>query len=152
MQAVYILSAVRTPIGKFGGSLASQTAADMTSRSTLRLATFGVRVCTVLSCNNAITPPGGHLWPPSGLGFFGIAFFCVSGCATSGQRQKALNVHVAFRKWHYKTTGQVPCLERVPKEDAGFRWSEFCRFFGNCRLGVRLLTLTCVHGPNSHHG
>ena len=29
MPAVYILSAVRTPIGKFGGSLASQTAADM---------------------------------------------------------------------------------------------------------------------------
>ena len=29
MQAVYILSAVRTPIGKFGGSLASQSAADM---------------------------------------------------------------------------------------------------------------------------
>jgi acetyl-CoA C-acetyltransferase len=29
LQAVYILSAVRTPIGKFGGSLASQTAADM---------------------------------------------------------------------------------------------------------------------------
>ena len=29
MQAAYILSAVRTPIGKFGGSLASQTAADM---------------------------------------------------------------------------------------------------------------------------
>ncbi|HEV2113248.1 MAG TPA: acetyl-CoA C-acyltransferase [Terriglobales bacterium] len=29
MEAVYILSAVRTPIGKFGGSLASQTAADM---------------------------------------------------------------------------------------------------------------------------
>jgi acetyl-CoA C-acetyltransferase len=28
-RAVYILSAVRTPIGKFGGSLASQTAADM---------------------------------------------------------------------------------------------------------------------------
>ena len=28
-QAVYILSAVRTPIGKFGGSLASLTAADM---------------------------------------------------------------------------------------------------------------------------
>ena len=29
MQAVYILSAVRTPIGKFGGTLASLTAADM---------------------------------------------------------------------------------------------------------------------------
>lgn len=29
VQAVYILSAVRTPIGKFGGSLASQTAVDM---------------------------------------------------------------------------------------------------------------------------
>ena len=29
MSDVYILSAVRTPIGKFGGSLASQTAADM---------------------------------------------------------------------------------------------------------------------------
>ena len=29
MQAVYILSAVRTPIGKFGGSLASLTAADV---------------------------------------------------------------------------------------------------------------------------
>ena len=29
MQAVYILSAVRTPIGKFGGSLASMTAVDM---------------------------------------------------------------------------------------------------------------------------
>ena len=29
MQALYILSAVRTPIGKFGGSLASLTAADM---------------------------------------------------------------------------------------------------------------------------
>ncbi|MBZ5685443.1 MAG: acetyl-CoA C-acetyltransferase [Acidobacteriia bacterium] len=29
MQPVYILSAVRTPIGKFGGSLATQTAADM---------------------------------------------------------------------------------------------------------------------------
>jgi len=29
VQAVYILSAVRTPIGKFGGSLASQTAADI---------------------------------------------------------------------------------------------------------------------------
>lgn len=29
MEAVYILSAVRTPIGKFGGSLASQSAADM---------------------------------------------------------------------------------------------------------------------------
>jgi len=29
VQPVYILSAVRTPIGKFGGSLASQTAADM---------------------------------------------------------------------------------------------------------------------------
>jgi acetyl-CoA C-acetyltransferase len=29
VHAVYILSAVRTPIGKFGGSLASQTAADM---------------------------------------------------------------------------------------------------------------------------
>jgi acetyl-CoA C-acetyltransferase len=29
LQGVYILSAVRTPIGKFGGSLASMTAADM---------------------------------------------------------------------------------------------------------------------------
>ena len=29
MHAVYILSGVRTPIGKFGGSLASLTAADM---------------------------------------------------------------------------------------------------------------------------
>jgi acetyl-CoA C-acetyltransferase len=29
LNPVYILSAVRTPIGKFGGSLASQTAADM---------------------------------------------------------------------------------------------------------------------------
>src|SRR3977135_1548990 len=29
MQSVYILSATRTPIGKFGGSLASLTAADM---------------------------------------------------------------------------------------------------------------------------
>ena len=29
MNNVYILSAVRTPIGKFGGSLASFTAADM---------------------------------------------------------------------------------------------------------------------------
>src|SRR5215472_18041565 len=29
LQDVYILSAVRTPIGKFGGSLASMTAADM---------------------------------------------------------------------------------------------------------------------------
>jgi len=29
VQPVYILSAVRTPIGKFGGSLASQTASDM---------------------------------------------------------------------------------------------------------------------------
>ena len=29
MPAVYILSAVRTPIGKFGGSLASLTAVDM---------------------------------------------------------------------------------------------------------------------------
>ncbi|MGA8298421.1 MAG: beta-ketoacyl synthase N-terminal-like domain-containing protein, partial [Terriglobales bacterium] len=29
MNPVYILSAVRTPIGKFGGSLASQTAADI---------------------------------------------------------------------------------------------------------------------------
>ena len=29
MQAVYLLSAVRTPIGKFGGTLASQSAADM---------------------------------------------------------------------------------------------------------------------------
>ncbi|MEY2413544.1 MAG: acetyl-CoA C-acetyltransferase [Acidobacteriaceae bacterium] len=29
MEEVYILSAVRTPIGKFGGSLASMTAADM---------------------------------------------------------------------------------------------------------------------------
>ena len=29
MQGVYILSAVRTPIGKFGGSLAAMTAADM---------------------------------------------------------------------------------------------------------------------------
>jgi acetyl-CoA C-acetyltransferase len=29
LQAVYILSAVRTPIGKFGGSLSSLTAADM---------------------------------------------------------------------------------------------------------------------------
>ncbi len=29
MQSVYILSAVRTPIGKFGGSLASRTSADM---------------------------------------------------------------------------------------------------------------------------
>ena len=29
MQAVYFLSGVRTPIGKFGGSLASLSAADM---------------------------------------------------------------------------------------------------------------------------
>ena len=29
MQAVYILSAVRTPIGKFGGRMASLSAADM---------------------------------------------------------------------------------------------------------------------------
>src|ERR1700721_954186 len=29
LQAVYILSAARTPIGKFGGSLGSLTAADM---------------------------------------------------------------------------------------------------------------------------
>jgi acetyl-CoA C-acetyltransferase len=29
LQVVYIVSAVRTPIGKFGGSLASLTAADM---------------------------------------------------------------------------------------------------------------------------
>ena len=29
LQDVFILSAVRTPIGKFGGSLAQMTAADM---------------------------------------------------------------------------------------------------------------------------
>ncbi|MGB7599245.1 MAG: hypothetical protein WBM24_02980, partial [Candidatus Sulfotelmatobacter sp.] len=29
LQSVYILSAVRTPIGKFGGSLASLTSADI---------------------------------------------------------------------------------------------------------------------------
>ena len=29
MRDVFIVSAVRTPIGKFGGSLASLTAADM---------------------------------------------------------------------------------------------------------------------------
>ena len=29
MRQVYIVSAVRTPIGKFGGSLAAMTAADM---------------------------------------------------------------------------------------------------------------------------
>src|SRR2546423_10423221 len=29
LQGIYILSGVRTPIGKFGGSLASLTAADM---------------------------------------------------------------------------------------------------------------------------
>src|SRR5437764_15297379 len=29
VQAVYILSAVRTPIGKFGGTMASLSAADM---------------------------------------------------------------------------------------------------------------------------
>ena len=29
MQAVYVLSAVRTPIGKFGGAMASLTAADI---------------------------------------------------------------------------------------------------------------------------
>ena len=29
MESVYIVSAVRTPIGKFGGSLAGMTAADL---------------------------------------------------------------------------------------------------------------------------
>ena len=44
MHDVYILSAVRTPIGKFGGSLASQTAADMgTVAATAAMERAGVR-------------------------------------------------------------------------------------------------------------
>src|SRR5215472_15966378 len=130
LQDVYILSAVRTPIGKFGGSMASMTAADMgvvAAKAAIERA--GVQPTQVEESifgngrQAGVGPnPARQISVRSGVPFEVPAYTINKACA-SGLKTIAL----AFREI---TTGNLECvlaggvesMSRLPYYLDGARW------------------------------
>ena len=130
MQGIYILSAVRTPIGKFGGSLASLTAADMgvvAAKAAMERA--GVEAAQVEEAifGSARQAGGGpnvarQISVRSGLPVETPAFTVNKACA-SGMKAIALAYQaIALGDASCILAGGTESMSRVPYYMDGVRW------------------------------
>lgn len=130
MHDVYILSAVRTPIGKFGGSLASQTAADMgTLAAKAAIERAGVRPDQIEETifGNARQAGGGpnparQISIRSGVPQEVPAYTVNKACA-SGMKSIALGYQeVAVGNLECVLAGGTESMSRLPYYLDGARW------------------------------
>ena len=130
MNSVYILSAVRTPIGKFGGSLASQTAVDMgTAAAKAALERAGVQPAQVEETifGNARQAGGGpnparQISIRSGIPQEVPAYTVNKACA-SGLKSIALGFQeIAIGNLDCVLAGGTESMSRLPYYLEGARW------------------------------
>ena len=130
MRDVYILSAVRTPIGKFGGSLASMTAADMgvvAAKAAMERA--GIQPAQVEEAifGNGRQAGGGpnparQISVRSGVPFEVPAYTINKACA-SGMKTIALGFQeIATGNLECVLAGGVESMSRLPYYLDGARW------------------------------
>lgn len=130
MQDVYILSAVRTPIGKFGGSLASMTAADMgvvAAKSAIERAGIRPEHVEETILGNARQAGGGpnparQISIRSGVPQEVPAFTVNKACA-SGMKSIAVGYQeIATGNLDCVLAGGTESMSRVPYYLDGARW------------------------------
>src|SRR6476660_7288411 len=130
MQDVYILSAVRTPVGKFGGSLASMTAADMgvaAAKSAIERAGIRPEQIEESIIGNARQAGGGpnparQISIRSGVPQEVPAYTVNKACA-SGMKSIALgHQEIAIGNLDCVLAGGTESMSRVPYYLDGARW------------------------------
>jgi acetyl-CoA C-acetyltransferase len=130
LREVFILSAVRTPIGKFGGSLASQTAADMAvvaARAALERAGVSAEQVGETIFGNARQAGGGpnvarQISIRSGVPKEVPAYTVNQACA-SGMKAVALGFEeIAHGNLECALTGGTESMSRLPFYLDGARW------------------------------
>ena len=130
MTNVYILSAVRTPIGKFGGSLASLTAADMgviAAKAALERAGLGSGKVEETIFGNARQAGGGpnparQISIRSGVPQAASAYTVNKACA-SGMKSIALAYQeIATGNLECVLAGGTESMSRLPYYLDGARW------------------------------
>jgi acetyl-CoA C-acetyltransferase len=130
LQAVYILSAVRTPIGKFGGGLASLTAADMgeaAARAAMERAGVEPEQLEETIFGNARPAGGGpnvarqisvRSGVPQEVPAFTVNKACASGMKSIGLAYQAILLGDA----NCILAGGTESMSRVPYYLDGARW------------------------------
>ena len=130
MQGAYILSAVRTPIGKFGGSLASLTAADMgvvAAKTALERAQVRPEQIEETIFGNARQAGGGpnparQISVRSGVPQ-AVAAFTVNKACASGMKSIALAYQaILLGDASCILTGGTESMSRLPYYLDGARW------------------------------
>ena len=130
MQDVYILSAVRTPIGKFGGSLASQTAVDLgvaAAKAAIERAGIEAEQVEETIFGNARQAGGGpnparQISIRSGVPQQAPAFTVNKACA-SGMKSMALAYQsILLGDAHCILAGGTESMSRLPYYLDGARW------------------------------
>ena len=130
MREVFILSAVRTPIGKFGGALASQTAADMgtvAARAALERAGVAAEQVQETIFGNARQAGGGpnvarQISIRSGVPKEVPAYTVNMACA-SGMKSMALGFEqIAQGNLDFVLAGGTESMSRLPYYLDGARW------------------------------
>jgi acetyl-CoA C-acetyltransferase len=130
MHAVYILSAVRTPIGKFGGSMASLTAADMgvvAAQAAIERAGVGPNQIEETIFGNARQAGGGpnparQISVRSGVPQKAPAYTVNQACA-SGLKSIALAYQeITTRNLDCALAGGTESMSRLPYYLDGARW------------------------------
>src|SRR5438067_3593889 len=130
MRQVFILSAVRTPIGKFGGALASQTAADMgtvAARAALERAGVAAEQVQETIFGNARQAGGGpnvarQISIRSGVPKEVPAYTVNMACA-SGMKSMALGFEqIAQSNLDCVLAGGTESMSRLPYYLDGARW------------------------------
>ena len=130
MSDVYILSAVRTPIGKFGGSLSSLTAADMgvvAAKAAIERAGVSPEAIEETIVGNARQAGGGpnvarQISVRSGVPQEVPAYTVNKACA-SGMKSIALGHHeIATGNLECVLTGGTESMSRLPYYLDGARW------------------------------
>ena len=130
MSDVYILSAVRTPIGKFGGSLSSLTAADMgvvAAKAAIERAGVSPEAIEETIVGNARQAGGGpnvarQISVRSGVPQEVPAYTVNKACA-SGMKSIALGHHeIATGNLECVLAGGTESMSRLPYYLDGARW------------------------------
>jgi len=130
LNDVYILSAVRTPIGKFGGSLASMTAADMgvvAAKAAMERAGVDPQQVEESIFGNARQAGGGpnparQISVRSGVPQEAPAYTVNKACA-SGMKTIALGFHeIATGNLDCMLAGGTESMSRLPYYLDGARW------------------------------
>jgi acetyl-CoA C-acetyltransferase len=130
LQDVYILSAVRTPIGKFGGSLASMTAADMgvvAAQAAMERAAVRPEQIEETIFGNARQAGGGpnvarQISVRSGI-LQEVPAYTVNKACASGLKSVALGFQeVATGNFDCVLAGGTESMSRLPYYLDGARW------------------------------